>query len=116
MVGGAYAARKSSAANDEELEHVVFHLPSFATGRVALKIAIEERASAAIGEQQVFHDFLGGPGGVAATQRAGGAELTDITIFADQGFAVAIVQVFEYGMHDLPDASGQEFPTAVNCT
>jgi hypothetical protein len=26
------------------------------------------------------------------------------------------VQVFEYGMHGLPDASGQELPAAENCT
>jgi len=102
MVGRTCAAGKSSATNYEELEHVVFHLPGFAARRVALKVTVEERAGAAIGEQQVFYDLLCGPGGAAAAQRAGGTELTGVTIFAAERFAVAIVQVFEDGMHGLP--------------
>jgi hypothetical protein len=116
MFGGTYAAGKSSAADDEELEHVVFHLPRLAARRVALKVTVEERTGAAIREQQVFYDLLCGPGRPLAPQRPDGAELTGVTIFSAKGFAVAIVEVFQYGMHDLPDASGQEFPIAENCT
>lgn len=99
LFGCGDAARESSAANDEELQDAVFPRDRPRAWRVAGKIAFEERAGVAIGEDEMLDDFLRCPGVFFAMQGARRAKLAPITVLAGEALLVALVKILENRVH-----------------
>jgi hypothetical protein len=99
-LGGSRAARKSAAANDQELQDVVFHLRGSGGGRIAGEVAIDQGSGTAIGEDQVLYDILRAPGGIFSAAGRGWMEPTGSAVFAMEIFLVEFVEIFEQGVHD----------------